>query len=70
MFGRPIDTTAVDKSDREACQKVYDRAKLSVESGIDYLLEAREQDPYGYGAKRLMYETVLRTQVSHHHSQS
>lgn len=63
VFGRPIDTQSVDGGDREACQRVYDQARLSVESGIEYLRAAREQDPYADGAKRLMYETVMRTQV-------
>lgn len=64
LFGRPIDTSVVDERDREACQVVYDRARLSVEAGIDYLLKARQHDPYGDGAKRLLYETVMRTQAS------
>lgn len=63
VFGQEITTTNVNEKDREACQAVYEQAKSSVAGGIRYLLSARQHDPYGDGAKRILYETVMRTRV-------
>lgn len=64
VFGQEITTSSVNEKDREACQAVYAQARSSVAGGIRYLLSARRHDPYGDGAKRILYETVMRTRVS------
>lgn len=63
VFGQEIATSTVDEKDREACQAVYDQTRSSVAGGIRYLLSARRHDPYRDGAKRILYETVMRTRV-------
>lgn len=53
----------MDEHDRQECHSVYNRTRLSVAAGIRYLLDAREHDPYGDDAKRLLYETIMKTQA-------
>lgn len=64
VFGQEIVTSSVNEKDREACQAVYEQTRSSVAGGIRYLLSARRHDPYGDGAKRMLYETVMRVRVS------
>lgn len=66
VFGQEIDTSLVNEKDREACQEIYGRTRSFVAGGIRYLLEAREHDPYGDDAKRILYETVMKTRASTH----
>lgn len=56
VFQQPIslDNDIVD--DREACNAIYKDIRASVESGMQYLLDQRENDPYGDFRKRIIYE--------------
>lgn len=64
VFGQEVDTSLVDEKDRKACQEIYGRTRSFVAGGIRYLLEAREHDPYRDDAKRILYETVMKTRAS------
>ena len=46
LFGKPIDTSHVAPSDRDACAALYKDVKMSLEADIEYLLEKRADDPY------------------------
>ena len=46
LFGSPIDTSAVDPTDKEACAALYGSIKTELEASLDYLLEKRQADPY------------------------
>ncbi|CAM9164359.1 unnamed protein product, partial [Discosporangium mesarthrocarpum] len=56
VFGRPIETSRVKEHDRAACKKIFDEVQASVSAGIDYLLRARDHDPYASAPKRFLYE--------------
>lgn len=66
VFGPAIDTSLVDEKDRGTCQAAYELTKSCVREGISFLLESRKQDPYRDGAKRWLYESVMKTQVMQH----
>lgn len=46
LMGSPIETSAVDPSDKEACAALYGGVKAELEASIRYLLDKREADPY------------------------
>lgn len=46
MFGKPIETSHIDASDRRACVALHDEVKAEIEAGLEYLLEQRKLDPY------------------------
>eukprot|EP00197_Chlamydomonas_leiostraca_P012444 CAMPEP_0202879844 /NCGR_PEP_ID=MMETSP1391-20130828/34179_1 /ASSEMBLY_ACC=CAM_ASM_000867 /TAXON_ID=1034604 /ORGANISM="Chlamydomonas leiostraca, Strain SAG 11-49" /LENGTH=171 /DNA_ID=CAMNT_0049562249 /DNA_START=62 /DNA_END=574 /DNA_ORIENTATION=- len=46
VFRAPITTTPDMAGDRAACDALYARVKGEVQGGLDYLLAARERDPY------------------------
>ena len=56
MFQQPISLTKDISEDREQCAAVYADIRSSVESGMQYLLQQRENDPYGEFRKRILYE--------------
>ena len=55
-FKQPIQTSKADVEDRDRCQMIYEEVRESVESGIAYLLEKRESDPYKDFNTRVMHE--------------
>jgi len=55
-FGEPVDLADVDPNDKEACAANYKAIRTAVRSEIDWLLEAREKDPYRDLLQRLVYE--------------
>lgn len=57
-FGAPIELTAELAQDRDAADAVYRTVKHEVEAGIQWLMDARQKDPYRKGAPRLAYEAV------------
>jgi pimeloyl-ACP methyl ester carboxylesterase len=59
MFQQPIPLTKDIVGDREQCDEIYAQIKDSVESGISYLLEKRDTDPYKDFPSRLYYERVI-----------
>lgn len=56
MFQQPVELNPDMVDDRDQCDAVYASIRHSVESGMQYLLEQRENDPYGDFRKRLLYE--------------
>lgn len=56
MFQQPLSLNKDIVDDRDQCDAMYADIRASVESGIQYLLEQRENDPYGDFRKRLLYE--------------
>jgi len=58
LFGKPIDTTSIDPSDRQACKRIYEESQQEVRRGIDDLLQAREQDPFKETPRRFVYERL------------
>ncbi|CAM9213595.1 unnamed protein product, partial [Choristocarpus tenellus] len=63
VFGRPIETSGVEAQDRKGCEDLYQQARSSVEAGIQYLLAARDHDPYASAPRRYLYESVMGVQV-------
>ena len=57
-FGAPIRTSPEDLKDRTRCDDMYAYARNELQSGIDWLLEQRERDPYKDLGKRLFYEAT------------
>ncbi len=41
------------------CRELYAHVKSEVEAGIEYLLDKRQQDPYGDLLPRVLYERGL-----------
>lgn len=56
LFGRPIETSADLKGDKEGTKEVYEQVKAGVDDCISYLLENRERDPYRNLLRRVAYE--------------
>ena len=42
--------------DREFCSEVYEEVRGSLEAGLAYLMDKREEDPYKDFARRMAYE--------------
>jgi len=62
-FGKPISTEALNPKDADGCQDFYIKTKNEVQNCIDYLLDAREMDPYKDAPKRLLYERLMGKQA-------
>lgn len=56
LFGAPIDASAVDANDKEACAALYQQVQAEVEAGLTYLLERRKTDPYEAALPRVAAE--------------
>ncbi|KAL6761607.1 hypothetical protein V8C86DRAFT_1825639 [Haematococcus lacustris] len=56
LFGEPIETSPSQANDKAAVAQLYKQTKSAVQSGIEYLLRQREQDPYADLLKRVAYE--------------
>lgn len=56
IFQQPIATSKEDVKDKEKCDEIYSSVKSSVESGIQLLLQKREEDPYKDFSARVVYE--------------
>jgi len=56
LFGSPIDTSAVDPTDKEACAALYANIKTELEASLSYLLDKRRADPYEAPLPRLPIE--------------
>jgi len=63
-FGQPVDLSDVDPKDRLACQAKYEEIRGAVEAEIDYLLQAREEDPYRSFVRRQVYERLANASPS------
>lgn len=59
LFGKPIDTSNIDPSDKVACERIYKEAQQEVRRGIDDLIKAREHDPFKSTPQRLAYEQIF-----------
>lgn len=56
IFRKPIYTRPDIVRDKASCQKVYEQVRAECEAGFDYLLAARQEDPYRDTLPRLAYE--------------
>ena len=56
LFGSPIDTSRVDANDQEACAALYRSVQAELERSLEYLLSARERDPYESILPRAAFE--------------
>ncbi len=63
IFRRPITTDPSMTKDKEKCDALYSMVKSEVQEGLQYLIESRQDDPYGDFAKRLVYEATQRKQA-------
>lgn len=63
LFGKPISTVNVDPNDKEACKRLYRETQAAVRVGLDDLLRARKNDPFGNAIQRLAYERVFNKQA-------
>jgi len=64
LFGKPMDTTSLDHRDINACQEFYGEVRSELANGIQDLIQARENDPYGGAgdwddARRITYERII-----------
>ncbi|KAK9732761.1 hypothetical protein RND81_04G020200 [Saponaria officinalis] len=57
LFAKPIETRGNQEllKDKEGAEELYARIKSEIMSGIAYLLEKREEDPYRSHIDRIMY---------------
>lgn len=58
VFGKPLSTKDLNHRDRDACWRFYEEVKMEMERGFDDVLRAREDDPWGDTAQRLLFERV------------
>ncbi len=63
LLQQPIETSPADLEDRDACDRIYAKAKRSLEDGLNFLLEERMKDPYSQALPRLLYEATNGTQA-------
>lgn len=63
LFGKPIETAGMNVNDESTVAEAYKQVKDSVQSGIDYLLRARESDPYKDLVARSAYEAITGNQA-------
>lgn len=56
LFGAPIDASAVDANDKEACAALYAAVQAELEASLRYLLEQRKEDPYEAPLPRVAVE--------------
>lgn len=63
LFGEPIPTAGIDHKDRAGCTEVYSKLRSTVEDGIEYLLSAREEDPFEDMPGRYAWEQVTGVQA-------
>ena len=59
-----MDTTSLDHRDINACQEFYGEVRSELANGIQDLIQARENDPYGGAgdwddARRITYERII-----------
>ncbi len=55
-FGNPIETTPELADDKAASEELYARVKAGCEQSIAYLLNRRDDDPYGDLVRRVLWE--------------
>ena len=62
-FGKPFDTSVVDRTDQSSIDAAYAEIKSEVEGSISYLLHERSQDPYRAVIPRVAYEALNKKQA-------
>lgn len=63
LFGEPFDTRDVNPKDKDAVAEAYAEVRGRVQGSIDFLLTARERDPFRALAPRLLYERLREQQA-------
>ncbi|CAK9058228.1 unnamed protein product [Durusdinium trenchii] len=63
LFGEPVPTAEVDHKDRAACAEIYSQIRSAVKVGMDYLLSAREDDPFEDMPGRYAWEQATGVQA-------
>ncbi|KAL7538189.1 hypothetical protein ACHAWF_006012 [Thalassiosira exigua] len=58
VFGKPFDTSSVDRSDKSACADLYSGVKAELRRGLDDVIAAREKDPFKNFAQRIALERI------------
>jgi hypothetical protein len=56
MFFQPLDTRDLNVYNKKECKVAYEAVKKQVESGVEFLLEFRKNDPYRDFIPRVLRE--------------